>query len=286
MRAIQVRRGTTTAWTASNPILALGEPGYDIDTEVLKIGDGVQRWLDLSEIGSGGGGGDGITDEDRARFTFAGVPEIFHDFVGLSSPGSAAPAVATSGQSVHWAAGYGAAPYFANGSFLALAPGGAVYWCTEDMGANVTHVAGRFVFAPNGGTAGGTACVAITDKKMTPANVPNMNMSVHFYTTWQSWAITVWVAGTGQVVIDNGNYATPLLRDAKTMYDLEAWISGDRGTFLLPNGERRYHNDARFASLTGRFAFVESLMNAGTDDFVCVVNALAATGNTRAPARV
>lgn len=29
---IQVRRGTTTQWTAANPVLASGEPGFDVTT--------------------------------------------------------------------------------------------------------------------------------------------------------------------------------------------------------------------------------------------------------------
>ncbi len=44
---IRVRRGTAAQWTAANPILALGEPGYETDTGILKIGDGVTAWADL-----------------------------------------------------------------------------------------------------------------------------------------------------------------------------------------------------------------------------------------------
>lgn len=47
MPQIQVRRGTTAQWTAANPILAEGEPGYDTTLEVFKIGNGTSHWLDL-----------------------------------------------------------------------------------------------------------------------------------------------------------------------------------------------------------------------------------------------
>ena len=41
---IQLRRGTAAVWTAANPILAQGEIGYETDTNLFKIGDGVTYW--------------------------------------------------------------------------------------------------------------------------------------------------------------------------------------------------------------------------------------------------
>jgi hypothetical protein len=38
------RRGTAAAWTAANPILQNGEPGYETDTGLLKIGTGTATW--------------------------------------------------------------------------------------------------------------------------------------------------------------------------------------------------------------------------------------------------
>ena len=40
--------GTAADWTSNNPILTLGEFGYETDTDDLKIGDGVTAWNDLS----------------------------------------------------------------------------------------------------------------------------------------------------------------------------------------------------------------------------------------------
>lgn len=45
---MQVRRGTASAWTAANPILAAGEWGYETDTSKFKIGDGSTAWASLS----------------------------------------------------------------------------------------------------------------------------------------------------------------------------------------------------------------------------------------------
>lgn len=48
---IQIRRGTTSEWEAANPILASGEPGFDLTTNYLRIGDGVSDWSDINPIG-------------------------------------------------------------------------------------------------------------------------------------------------------------------------------------------------------------------------------------------
>lgn len=47
---IQVRRGTASEWTESNPILASGEFGYETDTGKLKVGDGSATWAQLDYV--------------------------------------------------------------------------------------------------------------------------------------------------------------------------------------------------------------------------------------------
>lgn len=49
----QLRRGYEAAWEKNNPILAAGEPGFVLDKNLLKIGDGVTRWKDLPYINNG-----------------------------------------------------------------------------------------------------------------------------------------------------------------------------------------------------------------------------------------
>ena len=44
---IQPRRGTSDQWVSANPVLAVGEMGYEIDTRKFKYGDGLTTWLDL-----------------------------------------------------------------------------------------------------------------------------------------------------------------------------------------------------------------------------------------------
>jgi len=43
----QFKRGTASGWTTANPVLSAGEPGYELDTKKLKVGDGLTTWSSL-----------------------------------------------------------------------------------------------------------------------------------------------------------------------------------------------------------------------------------------------
>ena len=43
----KLKRGTAERWAELNPILAQGEPGFVLDANSLKIGEGVTAWNDL-----------------------------------------------------------------------------------------------------------------------------------------------------------------------------------------------------------------------------------------------
>ncbi len=47
---IKIRRGLSSEWQSANPVLALGEQGYDVDLMRVKVGDGVTQWLSLPFI--------------------------------------------------------------------------------------------------------------------------------------------------------------------------------------------------------------------------------------------
>lgn len=54
---IQMRRGTAAQWTAANTLLAEGEIGLELDTQKIKMGDGVTTWTTLPYFtGSSGSG--------------------------------------------------------------------------------------------------------------------------------------------------------------------------------------------------------------------------------------
>jgi|688.fasta_scaffold06062_27 hypothetical protein len=97
---ITFRKGTSEQWNSANPILASGEPGYDLTNSVLKIGDGVSNWVALSGIGSTSVGGSsssyvgvrGIISTTGTLTSFAvsggypvGYLDLFQDGVKLVS---------------------------------------------------------------------------------------------------------------------------------------------------------------------------------------------------------
>lgn len=47
---ILLRRDTSLNWEYNNPVLMLGEPGYESDTGMLKIGNGQDPWTQLNYI--------------------------------------------------------------------------------------------------------------------------------------------------------------------------------------------------------------------------------------------
>lgn len=48
---IQFKRGTAARWSELNLVLHAGEPGFVIDENRFKMGDGVTAWNDLPYIG-------------------------------------------------------------------------------------------------------------------------------------------------------------------------------------------------------------------------------------------
>lgn len=48
---IQLKRGKSSSWLTLNPVLQPGEPGFEIDTGKLKIGNGIDEWANLNYVG-------------------------------------------------------------------------------------------------------------------------------------------------------------------------------------------------------------------------------------------
>ena len=53
MTQIKLRRDTAANWTSVNPVLGSGEPGFEIDTNRMKVGDGSTSWNNLDYFNSG-----------------------------------------------------------------------------------------------------------------------------------------------------------------------------------------------------------------------------------------
>lgn len=54
----RLRRDTAANWASRNPRLLLGEPGFETDTNKLKIGDGLNTWNNLDYLTGEGAAGD------------------------------------------------------------------------------------------------------------------------------------------------------------------------------------------------------------------------------------
>ena len=50
---IKLRRDTAANWTENDPVLALGEAGYDTTNNQLRVGDGTTVWSGLETVGGG-----------------------------------------------------------------------------------------------------------------------------------------------------------------------------------------------------------------------------------------
>lgn len=50
---IQIRRDTASHWNNNNPVLALGEMGFDTTNRQIRVGDGITAWQDLEILSSG-----------------------------------------------------------------------------------------------------------------------------------------------------------------------------------------------------------------------------------------
>lgn len=63
---IQLRRGSSLEWATTDPILAEGEIGIDLDLSAFKIGDGSHPWSELTFLAEGPEGAQGATGERGA----------------------------------------------------------------------------------------------------------------------------------------------------------------------------------------------------------------------------
>ena len=88
---IQFRRGTATEWAnAPSVVLGVGEPGYDITNDVLKIGNGIDTWANLA----GMSGGSVQTVEANTLEIVAGtydnyLPSVNSDTIRITTTGGA-----------------------------------------------------------------------------------------------------------------------------------------------------------------------------------------------------
>lgn len=93
MATIKLRRGQSSTFASNNPILAEGEPAFELDTGKLKIGNGVDAYNDLDYISGSPAGGDtssGVTEEELDErldgLSFKAVTQTEYDALETKDP--------------------------------------------------------------------------------------------------------------------------------------------------------------------------------------------------------
>lgn len=79
MYTIEFRRGYAIDWTTKNPILRLGEPGFERDTGKIKIGDGVTAWNSLAYLAGDSDSDGGTSDVDLNNHINSSTPHPIYD---------------------------------------------------------------------------------------------------------------------------------------------------------------------------------------------------------------
>jgi len=135
---IQLRRDLAQSWTSTNPILAQGEPGFETDTGLFKIGDGTTAWVDLTYAGGNSGGG---TSEQWVGLLGIGPDGLWPGMTSISQDGNnwTAPTPI-----VHWngaGVGTGLGLYAYN---LAVGGGKVVYLMGYGSGSAIASAATAF----------------------------------------------------------------------------------------------------------------------------------------------
>jgi len=246
---IQLRRDTTANWNSVDPVLADGEPGYDIVTNELRIGNGSNTWSQLSANTISGGGA------STGNVTFSDINVIGTSSLRLQ------PNVAldesyidiylTSGPDIH------IDTYSANlilgqdgSANVRLSTDGNVQIRAEDGGSTST-----WTFDPDGNLrlpAGGTiteANVGLADALiLTPANVSYSDQQLRIYSTGGQPAegnhlhLTTGNLHTSELYLGDDNYFVKLnnngniqIRAAtQSLSATASWMFSTDGNLTIP----------------------------------------------------
>jgi hypothetical protein len=127
---MQTRRGTASAWTSANPVLAEGEWGYETDTKLAKCGNGSTAWnsLDYRTLP--------IQTSNSGKFltTNGTTPSWAVVDAFPSQTSNSGKFLTTNGTATSWAAAVAPADYTAKGVILVATGAGA--YTAQSVGTN------------------------------------------------------------------------------------------------------------------------------------------------------
>ena len=87
---IVMRNDSAANWTTSNPVLAKGEIGFENDSYMVKIGDGVKKWSEL----------DYFSDYDATKIKFKQDITLAGDYTAVGNVKKSDATLAAKGKSV------------------------------------------------------------------------------------------------------------------------------------------------------------------------------------------
>jgi len=82
---IQVRRDTAANWNNNNPILAVGEIGYDITNNQLRVGDGTTAWGQLSVLEAVGAAATTAYDNSLSGLSAVNMQQAIDELVNIKA---------------------------------------------------------------------------------------------------------------------------------------------------------------------------------------------------------
>jgi hypothetical protein len=159
---IRFRRGTEAAWTAADPVLDEGEPGFETDTNVLKLGDGATAWSALSAVGAGGGGADAETIRDTIATALVAGSGIT---ITVDDPGNTITVAASGGGGSALTVSEAGTPVDASVTTIDFGAGFDVSESPEDevnISLDLSEYTGAALPIASGGTGATSAGAALT----------------------------------------------------------------------------------------------------------------------------
>jgi hypothetical protein len=147
--------------------------------------------------------------------------------------------------------------------------GAAAYMLTGDVGGtHISKMKMQFKFQTGGRTTNGHSVIlAICDQ----SPKVSMHMGIHLGCSMGRWALDLY-DNQNFIRVGDGTFSPQLVNDGPT-YTLQAVVSGNTATLLLPDGSTPAFTDARIGTWSGRFGFFECFMTkANTDKYARITH--------------
>ena len=212
--ALQIRRDTDARWTSTGTILRPGEQSYATDTNILKIGDGINTWTNLPPIGSSS-----TSPLMTDNFMVAGGQ-------GVLSPGTS---LAYSYDGLTWVTS--STKLFDSGFCSGVAWNGSIWLALGNNGTD--------------GIIASSSDGIIWTLDLSGSSTPFSGGSVKS----AAWNGSVWVAGG----INSSGGAIATSPDGKTWtaqtspFDADCAVVASNGTMFVAGGQSLYSNDIAYS---------------------------------------